>query len=470
LIETEEPRRISRHHCLLDINPPDVRIRDFGSRNGTYVNDKLIGRRNTAERMDADANNLPTVDLQNGDEIRIREMVMRVDVESVSECDLCAAEYSAPGPQPGPTEPSICPACQESATTDKPFLAPPPPLRSLQKICTRCKADCATEIGVRNAEDYVCRNCRRDPLEILRGLLGKADEGKPELAALQGYTIVKELGRGGFGVVCLAHREATGEDTAFKIMLPQVAADRQAVESFLREMRITQALRHPNVVRLRNAGSVGGVFFMSLDYCNSGGLNKLVESRGGKLQVDEAAAITLDVLSGLIYAHKQVVPVKLAGGEIEKRRGVVHRDLKPANIFLHMEGNQRIAKIGDYGLAKAFDSAGLSGHTMAGAVAGTPVFMCRQQVVDFKNAQPAVDVWAVAATMYYLLTGRYPRDFSLGSDVWQTVLQDPPISIRERSPLLPKPLAKLLDTAIDDRKKLAYNTAKEFKHALLKVL
>ena len=77
-----------------------------------------------------------------------------------------------------------------------------------------------------------------------------------------------------------------------------------------------------------------------------------------------------------------------------------------------------VAKVGDYGLSKAFDLAGLSGQTCTGAVAGTPAFLPRQQVINFKYARPEVDVWAAAAFLYYLLTVRPPREFPPGMDPW----------------------------------------------------
>ena len=86
-------------------------------------------------------------------------------------------------------------------------------------------------------------------------------------------------------------------------------------------------------------------------------------------------------------------------------------------------GEDVVVKIGDYGLAKAFDLAGMSGLSATGAAAGTPVFMPRQQLIDYKYAKPPVDVWAMAASLYYMLTLKYPRDFEKGKDPWQIVLQ-----------------------------------------------
>ena len=152
--------------------------------------------------------------------------------------------------------------------------------------------------------------------------------------------------------------------------------------------------------------------FFTLEYCDGGSVDRLMVRRGGKLAIGEAVPIILQTLDGLDYAHNAEIPnVKLKDGSIGRGRGLVHRDLKPQNLFLCTVGGTQVAKLGDYGLAKAFDMAGLSGHTYTGEVAGTPQFMPRQQVLRFKDLRPEADVWAIAAALYNMLTGRFPRDF-----------------------------------------------------------
>src|SRR5207245_2216012 len=138
--------------------------------------------------------------------------------------------------------------------------------------------------------------------------------------------------------------------------------------------------------------------------------------------------ITLQALEGLEYGHQATIPfVKLKGGGDGPGHGLVHRDLKPANLFLTGWGSSRLVKIGDYGLAKAFDETGLSGGTRTGDVAGSPAFMCRDQVIDYKRAGTVVDVWALAASLYNMLTGHIPCDFPKGKDPWLAVLESDPV-------------------------------------------
>jgi serine/threonine protein kinase len=183
------------------------------------------------------------------------------------------------------------------------------------------------------------------------------------------------------------------------------------------------------------------------------------------------ARITLTVasgpLDGLAYAHTAELPVvKLSGGKSSSGRGLVHRDIKPDNIFLARSREKFIAKLGDYGLAKAFDLAGMSGLTATGASGGTPTFMPRQQLIEYKYAQPDVDVWAVAASLYFMLTLQPPRQFGPGRDAWQVVLDTDAVPIRERNPEIPARLAKVIDAALIDNPEIRFKTAAELSAAL----
>jgi serine/threonine protein kinase len=162
----------------------------------------------------------------------------------------------------------------------------------------------------------------------------------------------------------------------------------------------------------------------------------------------------------------EIPNVKLADGSFGKGQGLIHRDLKPGNIFLANVGGKQVAKVGDYGLAKAFDLAGLSGQTLTGSAVGTLGFMSRQQVIDFKYAKPEVDVWAAAACLYAMLTGCLPRNLQ-GQDPFVAVLQCDAVPICDRTSAIPKPLAKVIDLALIDNPDIYYKSATDFKQALL---
>jgi serine/threonine protein kinase len=204
-----------------------------------------------------------------------------------------------------------------------------------------------------------------------------------------------------------------------------------------------------------------------MEYCAGGTVDQLMETQGGKLPIDEASEIALQALAGLDYAHNADVPyAEQADGAMGKGKGIIHRNISPKNLFLGATEQPRVVKIGDYSLSKAFDMAGLGGCTRTGMTFAKPVFVPRQQVVDFKYTQPDADVWAVAASLYNMITGHTPRDFPRGKDPWQVVLNTSPVIIRARDRTLPERLAQVIDYALDDSKGLHFKSAAEFKKAL----
>jgi eukaryotic-like serine/threonine-protein kinase len=423
--------QVSRHHCLLDVNPPDVRIRDFGSLNGTFVNDTEIGRRRKDQTPEQGARLFHREqDLKDGDQVRLGTgTTLRISV--------CSAASSA-----------------EQA-----------PAR-----CGQCGRDVAAEVGARRG-GFVCAACKRDPRAVVAALLRKAAEGNPAVAPVRGYSVVRELGRGGQGVVYLAEHHGSGRLMALKMLLAEVAVEERARNGFLREIESTRVLRHVNVVELLDSGSTDGTFFFASEFCDGGSVTDLLRDAGRRLPIDEAVEITAQALTGLAYAHAVPVPgVRRADGKVEASRGLVHRDIKPSNILLAGTGARATVKLADFGLAKAFDGAGLSGHTRTGSVGGTVAYMSRQQILDYKFAKPEVDVWAMAATLYHMLTGSTPRDFPPHKDPITVVLREPAIPIREREPSVPRRLAAVVDAALVDTPRIAVTSADEFRTALIDAL
>ncbi|BAY25290.1 serine/threonine kinase [Calothrix sp. NIES-2100] len=409
-------RTISRYHCLLDINPPEIRIRDFGSKNGTYVNSKKIGQRQPNQtREEAAKLEFPEYDLQSGDKIKLGNTIFAVNIET------------------NPEDINIPNDLLPTAKANPDFTKPP---------------------------NY---------LEITKRLLDVAQKDNDKLR-IRGYQLIELLGKGGFGEVYLAKHNASGKLIALKVILPAIATNENAVKRFLRETENTKALHHPNVVQIIDYDFFEGIFFFTMEYCSGGSVYDLMQQQRGKLAVDIAIPITLQILNGLEYSHNAEIPyVKLSDGGFGKGKGLVHRDLKPSNIFLTYDDGKLIAKIGDYGLAKAFDLAGLSGQTLTGTKAGTPVFMPRQQLLNFKYVQPEVDIWATAACLYNMLTGTYPRNFT-GNDPFLVVLQNDPIPIRQRDATIPHKLAEVIDLALIDKPEIHFKNAIDFKKALLTAL
>jgi len=264
------------------------------------------------------------------------------------------------------------------------------------------------------------------PEALQRLIFGQPGEA---IFQMKDYSIERELGRGGCGAVYLARPSKGSNKVAVKIMLSRAQADTRAVEQFKREMAVIAKLRHPNIVRFLDSGSDEGTFFFVMDFCDGGSLSDAARRHGGTLSWETLRPWALQALEGLAAAHKE---------------GFVHRDIKPQNILIH----QDIAKISDFGLAKNFQKAGLSGNTLTGNYAGTPVFMPPEQITNFKYVKPVSDVWSFAASLYQLLTGKFPYRFDPNRDPIDIILNENPVPLRDRMPGLQMEIAAIIDKSL----------------------
>jgi eukaryotic-like serine/threonine-protein kinase len=446
----------SRHHFILEANPPDAVVRDLGSLNGTWVNGvKHGGREKGATPEQGAQRRFPEVALRHGDKIKVGETVLAVTLELPAICCQCNRAISDDQRQYcawiGGT--FICVPCKEKLIASASPSPGPEPVR-----CRKCGKDVAEEIGKGCRDDYVCQSCRdkaeADPAALLLDLLhngGKQPAG--DVPKIAGYEIERKLGVGGFGAVYLARNKRHGICVAVKVLLSKVAVSEDARENFLREIRLLKTLQHKHIVALLDYGSVGSTFYFIMDFCAGGSLAALMQSSGGKLPLSQAGPIMLQALQGLAHAHS---------------KGLVHRDLKPHNILLDGSRGRWTAKIGDFGLSKNFQQAGFSGMTMTGHYSGTPHFMPREQVINFKHVKPVSDVWSMGATFYNLLTGYTPRDFPRGRDPIEIILRGDIVPIRRRDRSIPKKVAGVIDRALSNSPNDRYQDATEMREALAK--
>lgn len=272
---------------------------------------------------------------------------------------------------------------------------------------------------------------------------------------IDGYEVIKELGRGGMGVVYLAKRRTDGSQVALKTVIPNVAASPAQLERFVREAVILQALDHPNIVRCVDIGESNGRLFFAMEYVAGNDAQQLLRQRG-PLPVRMAVGIVCQLLKALEFAH-------------EKK--FVHRDIKPSNLLVAKAAEGAVVKLADFGLARIYQSSQLSGLTMTGDVGGSMGFMPPEQITAYREAQPPADQYAAAATLYTLLTDKYvfdlPRELH---KQFAMVLNDDPVPILQRRPDLPRKLAAAIHRALAREPADRFPDVKAFRKALVEVM
>ena len=237
---------------------------------------------------------------------------------------------------------------------------------------------------------------------------------------IPGYEIVRELGRGGMGVVYLAQHTRLKRLVALKVIRGADGAAEEDFERFRTEAEAVAALQHPNIVQIFEVGELENGPFCTLEYVDGGTLAARLKQ---SLLPTAEAAMSLETLARAVnYAHQ---------------KGIVHRDLKPANVLMASDGT---LKITDFGLAKRIDIED-SGLTRTGAVMGTPAYMAPEQARGAtKEVGPAADIYALGAILYELLTGRHPFSGATLMETLQQVLTADPIPPSIISPAIPRDL------------------------------
>jgi serine/threonine-protein kinase len=276
----------------------------------------------------------------------------------------------------------------------------------------------------------------------------------PVLPGIPGFQTLRELGRGGMGVVYLARRLTDGTLYAIKTIRPVRGTSTREIECFLRECQILRTLRHPAIVAFHEFGHTGQLLYLVMDYVPGTDAGRLLRERG-RLDIPLAVNLICQALVGLQYAHE---------------RGFVHRDLKPANLLVAGDLTSPVCHLADFGLARKYHASRVSGLTMLGDVGGTVPYMAPEQITDFRQAQPAADIYSAAATLYHLLTGQFVFEFAQLEVParLRRILTGIPIPIRARRADIPLPLAETIRRALSREPQQRFASAAEFRSVLLR--
>ncbi|HEY2155965.1 MAG TPA: serine/threonine-protein kinase, partial [Isosphaeraceae bacterium] len=234
-----------------------------------------------------------------------------------------------------------------------------------------------------------------------------------------GYELVKELGRGGMGIVYKACQLGLGRDVALKMVLAGAHASPEQLARFRTEARAIAQLRHPGIVQVYEVGEHAGLPYFSLEFVEGGSLAERL--RKGPWPPREAVQMVVLLARAMQAAHD---------------RGIIHRDLKPANILLGPDGSPKIT---DFGLAKRLELDEHQTHT--GTVLGTPTYMAPEQAWGHsQEVGPHSDQYSLGVVLYEMLTGRPPFQGSSTIETLEAVRTQEPVSPARLQPKLPKDL------------------------------
>ena len=251
----------------------------------------------------------------------------------------------------------------------------------------------------------------------------------PGLADHPDYEIKQELGRGGMGVVYLAHNRLMGRDEVLKVMGRHIMERPGVLERFLREIRAVAKLRHPNIVTAYHATRIGENFVLAMEYVEGLDLSRMVKAKGA-LPVAHACFFAHQAALGLQHAHEE---------------GLVHRDMKPGNLMLSYKKTKSTVKILDFGLARVTREERVDLRlTSEGQALGTPDYIAPEQIVDATTADIRADIYSLGGTLYHLLTGRPPFQASSLYDMYQAHMSRDADPLNFVRPEVPAELAALV--------------------------
>ncbi len=281
--------------------------------------------------------------------------------------------------------------------------------------------------------------------------MSTSNPAAPEPSEIAGrFQVVQKLGAGAFGTVYKARDKVLGRMLAIKtIRLEGLAASQaslgELLDRFKREAQVAAQLKHPNIVTIYDIGESEGFSYLSMEFIDGVGLDRVI-AEAGRLPVERTAALASQVADALDYAH---------------RHGVVHRDIKPANIMI--EPGDRV-KVADFGIAKVTDSA--EHLTMTGSLLGTPSYMSPEQArgtaVDGRS-----DLFSLGCVLYEMVAGRKAfRGESITALLFK-ILTEEPSPLREIEPTVPESLTRIIAKALAKSPEARYQTGRELSDDLL---
>jgi len=262
------------------------------------------------------------------------------------------------------------------------------------------------------------------------------------------YVLERALGDGGMSNVWLAMDVKHQRHVALKVLKPELAKN-LGFERFRREITTAARLQHPHILPVHDSGETAGQFWFTMPYVEGESVrDRLVRER--RLPVEEALRIIREAAQALQYAHEH---------------GIVHRDIKPENLLLTKDGATLVA---DFGLARIVgnEAAGTAQLTQVGTAVGTPAYMSPEQATGDDNVDARADEYALAVTLYEMLTGEPPWSGATTAALMAQRFTEPPPSVRVKRPEVAAELDQALQRAMAVKAVGRFDSVQQFAHAI----
>ena len=282
-----------------------------------------------------------------------------------------------------------------------------------------------------------------------------------EAKQLGDYRIVREIGRGGMGIVYEAEQQSLGRRVAMKVLPAGVLSTPEQIRRFQREAQAAARLHHTNIVPVFGVGEQDGVHYYVMQFIDGRGLDDILAESSGAQPKDAAQASALATASGTpSYWHVAADVGRQAADALQyaHARGTLHRDVKPANLLLDAAGAVWVT---DFGLAKLAEEEDL---TQPGDIVGTLRYMAPEQFKGEADARS--DVYALGLTLYEMLTLRPAYEETDRSRLIQRVMREAPLSPRKLNKAIPADLETVVLKAIAREPSRRYQTAGELAEDL----
>jgi serine/threonine protein kinase/formylglycine-generating enzyme required for sulfatase activity len=276
-------------------------------------------------------------------------------------------------------------------------------------------------------------------------------DAPPELADHPDYELLKELGRGGMGVVYLSRNRLMDRLEVLKVVSKTLLDVPGALERFQQEIRSAAKLDHSNIVRAYSVLRPGDLLIFAMEFVEGSDLAQTVKKRG-PLPVTNATFYVQQAALGLQHAHE---------------KGMVHRDIKPNNLMLAQVGKKHIVKILDFGLAKASSEKQVDGAlTKSGQMLGTPDYVAPEQTLDAQAADIRADIYSLGCTLYFLLAGKPPFTGKSLYEILRAHHSVEAMPLNELRPEIPEALAQVVAKMMAKQPADRYQTPGEAAKAL----